>query len=765
MQFKKFFIFFLVILLTLINLAFAEIPATIAGDKISTFTPVEWNKALDPIEKNMSKTDWTPVTIKKTLNDIAVLQNKAKECVTYTQGEIAKITSALPQPSTEQTVTPTATKNIIPTHLDDKRIELNYLRAECQLFLLRAQDITSHANLIQQQLMASLLFVKQTSPFENFIQLPTFKEAINQFNLQVFLQKSGIYYFNLVQIILLSIILTAAILAGINLRNAYKVLQKDKTPLPLSTFFSIMFYYAYPILISTILTIYFIFFSWPQTGSTYLAYISICTLLYIFSLILIRSFFNPPYHARAFILLREPIPEYLSTRLFYLSTLTYIFYLTKIVFYDQTISSSLVQLGITIFITLLSIILISLVWVLTHAKQSLYEWNFFRTTLNISFSLILIFILIAELIGYRSLSEFILKNIAISVVLLFITLLIHTIIKRTTQRIENKKILHHLLGINLYKSIKELLIIQMIFLIILWSSFIVLLSKVWILSEAYFIKLIESLSYGFYVADLFIVPSRILLAIFAFAFLGLINHWLQFYVSKHTEPHIDDAQVTIATVIGYIGFAIIILICLVIAGVNFTGLAIIAGALSVGIGFGLQNIVNNFICGLILLIESPIRPGDRIQIGDVEGFVKKIRLRATQITTVRCTDVFIPNADLVSKNVTNMMFRNARWRIVRNINVAYGSDVTLVKNILLQIASEHAEVIQDGPDAPSVLFCDFQESAISFQLICVIRDVNKRFIVESDFNHLILKMFKENNITIPFPQRDLHIKNSTEPLN
>jgi small-conductance mechanosensitive channel len=246
-----------------------------------------------------------------------------------------------------------------------------------------------------------------------------------------------------------------------------------------------------------------------------------------------------------------------------------------------------------------------------------------------------------------------------------------------------------------------------------------------------------------------------------FSGLALLTRFLcaRYLKSRKTEIH-KGAHQAVATMMSYIGFIIALLIGLLIAGVNFTGLAIIAGALSVGIGLGLQNIANNFISGIILLLERPIKVGDRIMVGDVEGFVKKISIRATQITTLDQTDVIMPNAQLVSDQVTNLMFRDFQLRVCVTVGVAYGSDTELVRRLLLQAAEQHPDIIKDDPACKTyVLFESFGDNSLGFKLYCIIRDANKKYIVPSDLHFQIDKLFREHNITIAFPQRDLHIKN------
>ncbi|MEJ2686549.1 MAG: mechanosensitive ion channel [Gammaproteobacteria bacterium] len=200
------------------------------------------------------------------------------------------------------------------------------------------------------------------------------------------------------------------------------------------------------------------------------------------------------------------------------------------------------------------------------------------------------------------------------------------------------------------------------------------------------------------------------------------------------------------------------------AGLEYKNLAIIAGALSVGIGFGLQNIVNNFVSGLILLFERPIRTGDWIVVGSTEGYVKRIRIRSTQIQTFDRADVIVPNSELISTQVTNWMLYDLRGRVRVPVGVAYGSDTALVKQLLLEAGGAHPQVITDGSaPEPVVLFLEFGDSSLNFELRIYIREIDMRLAVVSDLNFAIDAAFREHGVEIPFPQRDVHVRDWPAP--
>ena len=281
--------------------------------------------------------------------------------------------------------------------------------------------------------------------------------------------------------------------------------------------------------------------------------------------------------------------------------------------------------------------------------------------------------------------------------------------------------------------------------------------------------LVRLSSAGVSIAGVTIVPVRIVFGVVVMVLLFAASRFLRGVLETKLKSHrsMDSAaSESIATIVGYVGFVIALLSGLGLAGFNLTNLALVAGALSVGIGFGLQNIVNNFVSGLILLTERPVRRGDYVRVGSVEGEVRKIHIRATEIETLDRVSVVVPNSELIASPVHNWRLRDPYIRVVITIGVAYGSDVRKVQALLVKVGVDHESTLPNStPGVPDthVYFTGFGASSLDFELRTFIRDVNKRGLVASDLRFAIDQAFRENSISIPFPQTDVWMRKHDGP--
>lgn len=247
--------------------------------------------------------------------------------------------------------------------------------------------------------------------------------------------------------------------------------------------------------------------------------------------------------------------------------------------------------------------------------------------------------------------------------------------------------------------------------------------------------------------------------LFVFAVGYFVTRWFQSWLdgSVMTRGRVDaGVRNSIRTVVGYAGLAVAALIGISAAGIDLSSLALIAGGLSLGIGFGLQNVVQNFVSGLILLAERPFKAGDWIVAGGVSGTVKKISVRATEIETFQKQTVILPNSELINAAVGNWTHKNKLGRVDVPIGVAYASDPRRVHALLTEIVEAHPSILKNP--APMVAFTAFADSSLNFEVRFFLADITAQVQVQNDIRFAIHERFGREGIEIPFPQRDLNIR-------
>jgi small-conductance mechanosensitive channel len=250
------------------------------------------------------------------------------------------------------------------------------------------------------------------------------------------------------------------------------------------------------------------------------------------------------------------------------------------------------------------------------------------------------------------------------------------------------------------------------------------------------------------------ILAAVVLLLFGLLATRAVQHWLERQFLPRTSLEIG-LQHSISAIIGYVGVIAVGGLALAEAGIDLQKIALIAGALSVGIGFGLQSVVSNFVSGLILLAERPIRVGDSIVVKGEEGWVRRIRVRATEIETYERASVIIPNSELITGVVKNWTHANTMGRITLKLGVDYDSDPEQVRALLLECAHEHPQVLDVPP--PRGLLLNFGDSALEFELRCVVADFDNSLIVKSDLYFAILKRLRGAGIRIPSPQREVRL--------
>jgi len=246
------------------------------------------------------------------------------------------------------------------------------------------------------------------------------------------------------------------------------------------------------------------------------------------------------------------------------------------------------------------------------------------------------------------------------------------------------------------------------------------------------------------------------LVVLLFYLSGRLRNWLVEQLLTRTKMDIGARQAT-GSIIRYFVIVVGFVVILQTAGIDLTALNVLAGAVGIGLGFGLQNIVNNFISGLIILFERPIKVGDRIVVGDVEGDVVRIGGRSTEVVTNDNITIIVPNSKFITEDVINWSHNDRKVRFRIPVGVAYGSDVRLVERLLMEAATENPDVL-DTP-APGVRLMEFGDSGLLFELRAWSTSlIHRKGLLVSNLNFAILDKFTEHGIEIPFPQRDLRIR-------
>ena len=450
--------------------------------------------------------------------------------------------------------------------------------------------------------------------------------------------------------------------------------------------------------------------------------------------------------------------------------LTLVLVLSYVIFGPEWLTSDVASQQSLIRIGIVSVLVISMMSVLNSVSAVFLSQGQYGILKMLGYSALSISFL-AELSGFHNLSSFILSGFMITLLSAYILWSLLALSDSTVDWVNSSTNIASIKIRNVLNFTRDtgkpkLALYQLFFDAVFWILFISVLFRIWDPTGTVIGTVSSYATDGIPMGDIRIVPTNIIAGVIAFAILSGITGWIKGWMDRRWLRQITSdrgARDALVTIVGYTGFTISLLVGLSIGGINITGLAVVAGALSVGIGFGLQSIANNFISGIILLFERPIKAGDFVSVGDVEGYVKKISIRATEIETLDNQDMLIPNSELISGRVTNWVLHNPYGRLIIKIGVSYGSDVDKVKTIHESVSSDHKQVITDSrASPPKALFMGFGDSSLDFELRVRILDIKKRYDVLSDLNFEINHQFSKEGIIIPFPQRDIHIREGSD---
>ena len=395
--------------------------------------------------------------------------------------------------------------------------------------------------------------------------------------------------------------------------------------------------------------------------------------------------------------------------------------------------------------------------ILAPEENSTDEWRGIAFRVNVLTAFVMVATFGVGLFGYPNLSSYILNRYILTAFLFGLFLASKDFIAGLVTRI-------FVLGLwGKTFSARRSLLIKINFVLSVFVNpllaifFLFLLLNLWGFSSDFLIHVAKKVLFGFHVGgikiSLMAIVFGVLTFIISYSFVKIFRRHLMQNAFTHLE--IDEGiRHSLDSFINFIGIVLSLLLAVTVMGADLTNLTVIAGALSVGIGFGLQNVISNFVSGIIILFERPFKVGDWVNINGEEGKIKQINIRSTELETFKRTSVIVPNATLLSTSVINMTHGDNWTRVNVSVGVAYGSDVEKVRDILIECALNNPKVLKKP--APYVIFSDFGESSLNFDLRCYSSNIWEGWTIPSELRFAINKRFIEEGVEIPFPQVVVH---------
>ncbi|MEE8635047.1 MAG: mechanosensitive ion channel domain-containing protein [Acidiferrobacterales bacterium] len=750
-----------------------------AQEKSEERQPQDLAREVGQIERALVRAPAGEQTLSGWLKSLTAIKKVASACVPKTEKALQKINEDLYNLGVPGKGEPPEVVRQRKA-LEKEKTRLENRLATCQVLIQRSSDLLPKIASLQDRLRAQRLFARGPTIVailgDEQLALGVLVDAAKTFitTRSVLAQASSTELGVLVLVLVVATTLGALLrrqMMGWARRHRWHDSLAGQLGRSLVTVFA---HYAPYLLFSIAAAAFFFYFTLGPRTLPVLGVVAFGLPPYFFMATVIHVFLAPFAPGEVFWNVPKDVGRALAISLKAFLLLVFALYLVLATVLTQSLPLPFLLLARAVFAILA---FLNLVWVLYLLGRipALVKTLWLRAIVL----LVLLTAIAAELVGYGNLSIWVLRDVVGTLIAFGILKLLLHLFRDLFDGLDAGRYAWHrrvrkALAFKPGGHIAGLAWMRFVVASFLWATFLVALLYIWGLPQAHLNRLYTLAAEGFTVGSLTINPSRIVLAILILSVLLALSGWIRGGLARRWLPRTRmdrgarEATVTMSGYIGDVGYVTYIVIAFIVAlsvaGVQFTNLAIIVGALSVGIGFGLQGVVNNFVSGLILLFERPIKTGDWIVVGDIEGYVKSIRIRSTQIQTFDRADVIVPNSDLISNPVTNWMLKEARGRIRVPVGVAYGSDTEKVRDILLEVASGHDMVIKDGSaPEPQVRFRGFGDSSLDFELRCHIDHIDNRMLVISDLNFAIDKAFREHDVEIPFPQRDIHVRTWAAP--
>lgn len=385
-----------------------------------------------------------------------------------------------------------------------------------------------------------------------------------------------------------------------------------------------------------------------------------------------------------------------------------------------------------------------------------------KVSLFITFAMIVTFSL--SLFGYIRLSEFIIDRFIASVVTIGVFYIFDKLIRVLFHQLLLFKFWVRIFRIHRRRLVKTEFWFGLLLKPVLGIICILTLLAIWGVSVDILLNNVKSFLVGFDIGGIHISITSILLGIISFLVSMALFKMLKgsFVSGSLSKIEMDEGvKDSVLSLIGVIGIIFSAILAIAVMGGSLSSITIIAGALSFGVGLGLQNMVSNLAAGFTILFERPIKVGDWVVIDGYEGIVKDINMRSTELETFSKSNVIIPNSDILSKSLVNLTYANRMGRVEIKVGVDYNSDIETVKNTLVEIALSNKGVLKTP--APAVSFVDLADSSLNFQLNCFTANVYNKSSISDDLREKIINRFRELNINIPYPQQVVYLQtdNST----
>ena len=771
------FVRLLPLLLLAAVLAAAFAPARAAEDE-PTALPAEQVAGIDEELRTIDRAlrlDAGPDSeqLREFLGSIPPLREQAQRCIDGNQGLLDSVQADLDTLGAGAPSEATEVRQQRRT-LESRRNDITRQLQLCRALLLRADDLQDRITRLRQQQLTARLSQREASAVEIIAENLRDPEQLWNTAKLFILRDSGIDRLSWIEAIGLVGLILFCSGGSMFLRRPMTDMARELPGGPTLTAGFVRALLAcaadiLPPLVTTIaVSIYLTLLELDREGWALITLLSYGLAAYFVFVFMIRLFLAPCPPAEPYLPLPHKVLASIAGRLRTLAILALAVSLLSATLVVEGFPDPVQRFLRLLVATVLIIALTRLIWLV----GPLLRWHDTRVP---RFLLVLAMLcaLGAEWAGYLNLAEYLVGGIVGTIVSFGVAWFVWRLFDDLYDGLDDgrrrwQRKLRQALDVPPDAYMPGVLWLRILTSLVIWGGFLLLVSLMWGLSDTGLAYLVRLLNEGVQVGQFEIVPIKLLWGVVALVVVVAITSWFKGRLGQRwlTRTRMDrGAREAVVTVSGYVGVAIAIIIGLSIAGVKFTNIAIIAGALSVGLGFGLQNIFNNFVSGLILLFERPVKTDDWIVVGQTEGLVKRIRIRSTEIKTFDHADVIVPNSEIIQGTVTNWMLRDPFGRVIVPVRVAYGTDPEQVREILEEIGREHPRTITDAVLAPPphALFRRFGDYGMEFELRVFIRDIEYILDVINDLNFSIEREFRRHGIVIPYPRQDVQIDRSPNP--